>query len=257
MKKLGILLGMLIFSFQLYAEKITVFAAADLRYALDEVKALYLKGREGKDEIEMIYGSSGKGMHQIENGAPYHLFFSANEGFVEKLYKEGHVVKAPKLYAVGRIVIWSTHPEFDASKGFENFKAPWVRKIAIANPAHAPYGEKAKQALEKVGIYKGIDSKLVFGENISHTAQFIQSAAAEIGVIALSLALAPSIAEGKTPSYYLIDHRLHDPLLQGYSVTKYGKDSPLALDFYEYIQTPEATKILKRYGFDIPDDFKK
>lgn len=257
MKKLGILLGILALSVQLYAEKITVFAAADLRYALEEVKGLYLKGKKGKEEIETIYGSSGKGMHQIENGAPYHLYFSANESFVEKLYKEGHAVEAPKLYAVGRVVIWSTNPQFDASKGFENLKASWVKKIAIANPAHAPYGEKAKQALEKIGIYEAIRPQLVFGENISHTAQFVQSGAAEVGVIALSLALAPSIAEGKTPSYFLIDHKLHDPLLQGYSITRYGKDSALAKDFYQFIQTPEAKEILKRYGFDIPSEFQR
>jgi molybdate transport system substrate-binding protein len=240
----------------LLADKITVFAAADLRFALDEVKKEFLKTNQNH-ELEMIYGSSGKGMHQIENGAPYDLYFSANEEFVEKLYKEGYVIEPSKLYAVGRVVLWSKNPNFDEKKGFENLKEPWVKKIAIANPTHAPYGEKAQQAMEGLGIYKDIESKLVLGENISHTAQFIESGAADIGVIALSLALAPTIAQGTNPDYYLIDYKLHQPLLQGYTITKNAKDNSLARDFYNYINTDKAKEILKQFGFDIPADMKK
>ena len=240
----------------LFADKITVFAAADLRFALDEVKKEFLK-QSPNHELEMIYGSSGKGLHQIENGAPYDLYFSANEAFVEKLYKEGHVIEPSKLYAVGRVVLWSKNPNFDAKKGFENLKAPWVKKIAIANPTHAPYGEKAKQAMESLGIYKEIESQLVLGENISHTAQFIESGAADIGIIALSLALAPTIAQGTNPDYYLIDYKLHQPLLQGYSITKYAKDNKLAREFYTYVNSDKSKEILKEFGFDIPSDLKK
>lgn len=248
-----IILGLMVLGSVAFADKITVFAAADLRFALDEVKKEFLK-QSPNNELEMIYGSSGKGLHQIENGAPYDLYFSANEAFVEKLYKEGHVTEAPKLYAVGRVVLWSKNPNFDAKKGFENLKAPWVKKIAIANPTHAPYGEKAKQAMESLGIYKDIESKLVLGENISHTAQFIESGAADIGVIALSLALAPTIAQGTNPNYYLIDYKLHEPLLQGYSITKYAKDNKLAREFYNYVNTDKGKAILKQFGFDIPTD---
>ncbi|MFA5454410.1 MAG: molybdate ABC transporter substrate-binding protein [Sulfurimonas sp.] len=246
MKK--IILGLMILSMSLFAEKITVFAAADLRFALDEVKAKFLK-EHPKDEVETIYGSSGKGMHQIENGAPYDIYFSANEAFVEDLYKGGFVTTEPKLYAKGRIVIWSKNPNFDPKKGFDNMKEPWVKKIAIANPSHAPYGEKAKQAMQSIGIYKEVESKLVLGENISQTTQFIQSGAADIGVIAYSLALAPTIAKSEHPNFHLIDGNLHQPLLQGYGITKVGANKPLTKEFYNFMDTKEAQTIMQSYGF--------
>lgn len=240
---------------QLLAEKITIFAAADLRFALNEVKTEFLKANP-KDELEMIYGSSGKGMHQMENGAPYDIYFSANKEFVEKLYEEKHITTKPKLYAIGRVVIWSKHKNFDAKKGLNVLKEPWVKKIAIANPIHAPYGEKAKQALESIGIYEEVMSKLVLGENISHTAQFVESGAADAGIIALSLALAPTIANGTNPSYYLIDEKLHKPLMQGYGITKVGSTKPLSQKFYDYFDSNKAKEILKQYGFEVPADFK-
>lgn len=254
MKKIILVLGLLISS--VFGDKITVFAAADLRFALDEVKSEFLKQYPNND-LEMIYGSSGKGLHQIQNGAPYHLYFSANEEFVQKLYQEGHVIEPSKLYAVGRIVLWSKNKNFNPQKGFDNLKESWVKKIAIANPTHAPYGEKAKQALETLGVYKDVEKQLVLGENISHTTQFVESGASDIGIIALSLALAPSISKGTNPEYFLIDYKLHEPLLQGYSITKYAKNSILAREFYNFIDTDKAKTIFKQYGFDIPVDFKK
>lgn len=234
----------------LWADKITIFAASDLKFALDDVKAEFLKDNP-KDEIETIYGSSGKGMHQIENGAPFDIFFSANMDFVEKLYQKGDISTKPKMYALGRVVIWSKHKNFDVSKGFDNLKAPWVQKIAIANPGHAPYGEKAKQSLESIGIYNDIESKLVLGENISQTAGFISSEAADIGVIALSLALAPTIANTEFNKYYLIDKKLHEPLNQGYGITKVGSTKSLSQKFYDFMENPKADAIMKKYGFVI------
>ncbi|WP_310442101.1 molybdate ABC transporter substrate-binding protein [Sulfurimonas sp.] len=249
-KKIAALLLSLCFANTLYADTITLFGASDLRFALDEVKEVFLKTNPN-NKIETIYGSSGKGMQQIENGAPYHLFFSANEDFVEKLYKKGFVIEPSKLYAQGRVVLWSKNKNFNSEKGFENLKEPWVKKIAIANPSHAPYGEKAKQTLLSLKMYENLESKLVLGENISQTAQFIESGAADIGVIALSLALAPSISKGSNPDYFLIDSKLHKPLLQGYSITKYAKDSLLAREFYDFMGSSEAKEILKKYGFEI------
>lgn len=249
-KKIAALLLSLCFTNTLYADTITLFAASDLRFALDEAKEVFLKTNPN-NKIETIYGSSGKGMHQIENGAPYHLFFSANEDFVEKLYKKGFVIEPSKLYAQGRVVLWSKNKNFNSKKGFENLKEPWVKKIAIANPSHAPYGEKAKQTLLSLKMYENLESKLVLGENISQTAQFIESRAADIGVIALSLALAPTISKGSNPDYFLIDSKLHKPLLQGYSITKYAKESVLAREFYNFMGSSEAKEILKKYGFEI------
>jgi len=230
------------------AQEITVFAAADLRYALDEVKAEFLKAHPN-DQLNMIYGSSGKGMHQIENGAPYDIYFSANMAFVEKLYKQGDVTTKPKLYAIGRIVIWSKHKEFNPDAGFDNFTQDWVQKVAIAHPGHAPYGEKAKQAMESLGIFETLEPKLVLGENISQTAGFISSKAADVGVIALSLALAPTISETEHNKYYLIDSKLHQPLMQGYSITKLGATKPLSQKFYDFMETKDSNEIMKKYGF--------
>lgn len=249
MKKIiAFILIIFTFNIQLLAEKITIFAAADLRFALNEIKAEFLKANP-ENELEMIYGSSGKGMHQIENGAPYDIYFSANEEFVKKLYEAKYITTKPKLYAIGRVVLWSKHPNFDATKGFDNLKESWVKKIAIANPAHAPYGEKAKQALEHIGIYENVILKLVLGENISQTAGFIESGAADIGVIALSLALAPAIAESEHNKYYLIDAKLHKPLNQAYGITKVGSTKPISQKFYDFMQTKKADEIMNKYGF--------
>lgn len=237
-----------VLSTTLNADKITIFAASDLKFALDSVRDEFLK-KNPNSEIEMIYGSSGKGMHQIQNGAPYHLFFSANMEFVTKMYKDGDIVTEPKMYALGRLVLWSKHKDFRPEAGFENLKEPWVRKIAIANPTHAPYGEKAKQSLEQLGFYEKLQHKLVLGENISQTAGFISSGAADIGIIALSLALAPNIAESSQKGYFLIDAQLHAPLLQGYGITKKGQNSAEAQKFYDFMQTKEAKEMMEKYGF--------
>lgn len=237
-------------SANLFAQKITVFAASDLRYALSEIKEEFLK-QNPKDELDMIFGSSGKGMHQIENGAPYDIYFSANMDFVEKLYKKGDITTKPKLYAIGRVVIWSKHKKFNPEAGFENFTQEWVQKIAIANPSHAPYGEKAKQSMESMKMFKIIEPKLVLGENISQTAGFIASEAADIGIIALSLALAPTIAQTEHSRYYLIDSKLHEPLMQGYGITKVGSKKALSQKFYDFMQSKKSNEIMKKYGFTI------
>ncbi len=250
-----VVLGMLIVWSSLQAGELTVFAASDLKFALDTIKADFLKIHPN-DSIRMIYGSSGKGKVQVANGAPYDLYFSANMDYVQALYKHGDIVTEPKLYAIGRLVIWSMHDAFNASKGFENLTAPWVEKVAIANPTHAPYGEKAKQALVSKHLYAKLKPKIVLGENISQTANFIKIKAADVGIIALSLVLAPTVAKSRHAAYYLIDDSLHEPLRQGYGITKYGASNPLAKAFYDFFQTPEAQRIMKRYGFSVPDGAK-
>jgi len=232
----------------LFADTITVFAASDLKFALDGIKTKFL-AQHPDDRVRMIYGSSGKGRVQVEKGAPYDLYFSANMDYVERLYKNGDIVTKPRLYAIGRIVIWSKNKDFDAKKGFENFTMPWVHKATIANPSHAPYGEKAKQALESVRLYQALKPKIVFGENISQTANYINIKAADIGIIALSLVFAPNISQSEYSSYYLIDDSLHQPLRQGYGITKYGAESGTAKAFYDFMQTPKVQKIMKKYGF--------
>ncbi len=246
-----IVLALMVLSSTMFADKITVFAASDLKFALDEIKNSYISNNKNI-EIDLIYGSSGKGMTQIENGAPFDIYFSANLEYVENLYKKDLLIEKPKLYGIGRLVIWSKNKNFDKNKGFDNFKESWVEKIAIANPQHAPYGEKAKQALEKVGLYSEIEKKLVFGENISATANMINIQASQIGIIALSLALSTTVEE--KANYFLIDDNLHEPLFQAYSITKYAKNNEEAKKFYKFISNDIALNILKKYGFEVSNE---
>ena len=248
MKK--IVFAFIFLSINLFAQKISVFAASDLKFALDEIKQSYLEINKNA-QIDLIYGSSGKGMSQIENSAPFDLYFSANEDYVINLYNKNLLLTKPKLYGIGRLVIWSKDKNFDKTKGFDNLKENWITKIAIANPNHAPYGEKAKQALEKVDIYKSIENKLVYGENISATANMINIQAAQIGIIALSLALSPAIQD-ETNNYYLIEQNLHKPLFQAYALTKNAVNNQEAKDFYDFIEKENSLKILKKYGFEVP-----
>ena len=232
----------------LLADSITIFAASDLKFALDSIKTNFLKNNPN-DTINMIYGSSGKGRVQVNNNAPFDLYFSANMDYVQELYKANKLATQPKLYAIGRLVIWSKNPAFVAKNGFKNFEKKWVDKISIANPSHAPYGEKAKQALQSMKMYKSLKRKIVLGENISQTANYINIEATDIGIIALSLVLAPKIASSHYASYYLIDDKLHKPLRQGYAITKYAENSLLAHQFYDFFQTKNSVQILNKYGF--------
>ena len=248
MKK--IFFTLLFFYTTLFAQKITIFAASDLKFALDTIKADFLQ-QHPKDTIDIIYGSSGKGRVQIERGAPYDIYFSANMDYVRSLYKKGYIITKPKLYAIGRLVIWSKNKHFKAEKGFENFTQSWVDKLTIANPTHAPYGQKARQALESKHLYKKLQNKIVFGENISQTANYINIKAVDIGIIALSLALSPKIADTPYHRYYLIDATLHKPLRQGFGITKHAKNSQLAQEFYALFSQEKVKKIMQKYGFKV------
>lgn len=240
----------LLFSLSLEAQNIKIFAASDLKFALDDVKAAFLV-KHSNDSVEVVYGSSGKGVVQITNGAPFDLFFSADMEFVKKMYASGDIVTKPLPYARGRVVIWSARKEFDPKAGVANLSAPWVKKVAIANPAHAPYGQKAKEVVESLGLNEALASKLVMGENISQTASFISSKNADIGIIALSLALSPAISKSEQPNFVLIDEKLHTPLIQGYGITTHGSKSALAREFYEFMQSAKADEIMKKYGFGL------
>lgn len=230
------------------AEKITVAAAADLKFAMDEIVEAFLVSH-ANDEVEVVYGSSGKFKTQILQGAPYDLYFSADIGFPRELASKGYAASEVMPYAFGRIVIWSRIA--DASKlSLRDLVDPQFTKIAIANPEHAPYGRRAKEALEAEGYWKAIEPRLVYGENISHTAQFVQTGNAQVGIIALSLALAPTLsAEG---SYALIPDTLHEPLEQGFIVTKRAQGSALARDFAEFMSSHAARTVMTKYGFNLP-----
>lgn len=232
------------------AEKVTIAAAADLKFAMDEIAATFRKAHPG-DDVDVIYGSSGKFHTQIQQGAPFDIFFSADVGFARELKAAGQAITEPKLYAIGRIVLWSAAR--DASKmTLADLTDPSIKKIAIANPQYAPYGKRAEEALRAVGLWDTLQDKLVFGENIAQTAQYAQSGAADIGIIALALAVNEELAS--KGGYALVPDDKHSPLEQAYVVTKHGEGNALASAFAAYMATPDARHIMTRYGFVLPGE---
>jgi molybdate transport system substrate-binding protein len=239
----------LMFATLAQAEKITVAAAADLRFAMDEIVAAFRKTNP-KDEVEVIYGSSGKFYSQIQQGAPYDLFFSADISYPRELAKSGFAASEVKPYAVGRIVLWG--PGQMASRmTLASLADPAITRIAIANPKHAPYGKRAEEALRAAGVWAKVEPKLVFGENIAQTAQFVQTGNAQVGLIALSLALNPELASHG--SYWLIPGSLHTPLEQGYVITRRAGGNSLAARFAAFMDSAAARAVLTNYGFVLPD----
>ena len=234
------------------AEKINIAAASDLKYAMDEIVMLYKKSNPA-DEINVIYGSSGKFFTQIQQNAPYDLYFSADINYPNRLTTEGFTAGQVKPYAIGRIVLWAPKTKFDASKmTLQSLVNADIRHIAIANPKHAPYGKRAEEAMKSANVWSKVESKLVYGENISQTAQFVQTGNAEVGIIALSLALGTELST--QGSYWLIPDNLHQPLEQGFVLTKRAENNQLAKKFSQFITTSEVRKVMAKYGFILPDE---
>lgn len=229
-------------------QKILIAAASDLKFALDSIVKSFKKSNNGK--IDVTYGSSGKLFEQISGGAPFDIFFSADINYPRLLETKGLTISPIYTYGIGRIVIWSKkiNPQ---REGMNVLLSSSIKKIAIANPAHAPYGKRAQESLQYYRLWDKIKDKLVYGENISQTAQFITTGAADIGIIALSLALSPNMNK-ESVSYYIIPANSHQPLEQGVVLTKKAKEKSLAKMFMEYIQSANANAIFKYYGFTKP-----
>lgn len=233
-----------------HAEKITIAAAADLKYAMDEIVTVFKKSQPAH-VIDVVYGSSGKFHTQIQQGAPYDLFFSADISFPRELARQGLAAGEVRPYAVGRIVLWSS--SLDAAKmTLADLADPKIAKIAIANPKHAPYGKRAEEALRSAGLWDKVQSKLVFGENISQAAQYVQSGNAQAGLIALALARNPELS--KRGGYYLIPENMHNPLEQGFIITRPGAGKPLAGRFADFMDSKQARSIMTKYGFALPGE---
>lgn len=248
--RLLLALSCLLVATTVHAEKITIAAAADLKYAMDEIVAGFRKGQP-THEIDVVYGSSGKFHTQIRQGAPYDLFFSADINFPRELARQGLAAGEVRPYAVGRIVLWSAG--MDATKmTLASLVDPKITRIAIANPKHAPYGKRAEEALRASGVWEKLQPKLVFGENIAQTAQYVQSGNAQIGILALSLVINPELS--KQGGYYLIPEKLHTPLEQGYVITKPGADKQLARQFADFMGSKQARGIMTKYGFVLPGE---
>ena len=227
------------------AETARVAAASDLKFAFDELKPLF-ETTHPSHKLELVMGSSGKFTQQIENGAPFDVFFSADVSLPKRLLDSGKALAPVTTYAFGRIVLWSA--KLDATRlTLKDLDRPDIRKIAIASPDHAPYGARAKEALVRIGMWAKVESKIALGENISHTAQLVDMQAAEVGVIALSLALNEQLA--RKGGYHLIPADLHSPLEQAYVITHHGKNNTAAKTFVDFMGTPTARKVMRRYGF--------
>ena len=245
-----LLAGAMLFAASAHAGKITIAAAADLKFAMDEIVATFQQAHSA-DQVDVIYGSSGKFHAQIQRGAPYDLYFSADIAFPRALAKAGFAASEVRPYAVGRIVLWSA--AMDARQmTLASLTDARVARVAIANPRHAPYGKRAEEALRATGLWDKVEPKLVYGENIAHAAQFVQSGNAQVGVIALALAVSPELA-GKG-GYWLIPDHLHAPLEQGFIITRRAQGNALAQRFVDYMGSQAARAVMTRYGFVLPGE---
>jgi len=232
------------------AEEITIAAASDLNFAFKDIVAEYEKTTG--NHVRLALGSSGNFFAQIQNGAPFDLYFSADIAYPRKLEEAGLTVPGSLYqYAVGRIVMWTGHEShIDVTQGFEALRQSTVKKIAIANPKHAPYGRAAVAAMEYFKVYDQVKDKLVLGENISQATQFVESGAADVGIIALSLALAPPMQAAGY--YWEIPADAYPPIEQGAVMLMGGKNQKSAKAFLSFIQGAEGQTMMKRHGFVVP-----
>src|SRR5881296_1141377 len=235
--------------------EVRIAAAADLQFVFKEVAGRFEK--QSGASVKLSYGSSGNFFSQIQNGAPFDLFFSADIEYPKRL-EAGGLADARTLYeyAIGRLVIWTpADAKVDVTKeGWKSLLDASVEKIAIANPEHAPYGRAAVAALQASGIYERVKPKLVYGENISQTAQFVQSGSAQAGIVALSLAVSPAMRDGKR---WDIPAEMHSALEQGAIVLKRAKNKDAAQAFLEFVKSASSRAIFAKYGFAFPDKTRK
>jgi molybdate transport system substrate-binding protein len=229
---------------------ITVAAASDLNVAMQEIAANFETATGCT--VRLSTGSSGNFLSQIENGAPFDVFFSADIAYPKKLEAEGFAVPGSTyLYAVGKIVLYvRKDSRLDVSQGLAVLREPSIRKLSIANPRHAPYGRAAQEALRNAGVYEAVKDRLVLGENISQAAQFVESGNADAGILALSLVLSPGqAANGR---FWRIPETLYAPIEQGVVVVRASRNAAGAQMFLAYIKTPATSALLERYGFVPP-----
>jgi molybdate transport system substrate-binding protein len=235
--------------FSASAQNLRIAAASDLQFVFPDLAAQYEKQTGVK--LTVSYGSSGNFSSQIENGAPFDLFFSADVGYAQKLIASRLAVpESLQVYAVGQLVLWlPVDSPLDPASGIKILLDSRIQKIAIANPEHAPYGRAAVSALQHAGLYEQVQSKLVFGENISQAAQFVQSGSAQAGLIALSLAASPAMKSGKQ---WVVPPDQYPRLEQGVVLLQASPEKKAAQAFLKFLKTPAARATFERYGFFLP-----
>ena len=224
-----------------------VFAASDLGPALQKIVPQFEKTARAK--VTVALGSSGTLAQQIRNGAPADVFFAANESFIDGLIPDGLVLSQSRLrYARGRIVIVTLHSSPARVKSLQDLADPKVRRIAIANPAHAPYGLAAQQALEASGLWKLVQPKLVFGENVQQAVQFVRSGSVDAGIVARS------IVEGADLTWELVDDSLYAPVNQMAAIVTRTKEPALARSFLDFVSGEQGRAVMRQLGFLLPGE---
>lgn len=232
-------------------DKLTIATASNMQFVMNELTESFTK--ETRIQCQLIVGSSGKLTAQIKQGAPFDLFVSANMKYPEDLYISGFTTKEPTIYAYGRLVLWSMSNSADLSLNY--LMSENVKHIAVANPRIAPYGLPAIQVLKNEGIYEKVKDKLVFGESISQTNQFITSEVAEVGFTAKSVVLSPNMKEND--NWIEMDIKTYTPIAQGVVILKnrnYHEED--AQKFYEFLLSSKGGDILNKFGYVLRDETK-
>ncbi len=233
------------------AREVQVAAASDLRYAFEALRERF-EGAHPNIRLKITYGSSGQFFAQLRNGAPFDLYFSADADYPRRLIAEGLAVDSSFFrYALGQLVVWIPADSPLMLASWKELAGPKVHRLALANPRHAPYGRAAIAALQSLGLYERLRNRLVFGENVAQAAQFAASGAADAGLIALALALAPEMQQ--RGRYRLLPPESYPPIEQGAVVLQQAAARPEVWTFWRFVQRPEGRAVLHQYGFALPD----
>jgi molybdate transport system substrate-binding protein len=233
-------------------ETVALAAAADLTYCLNELNQAF-QAQDPGVEVKVSTGSSGNFSAQIQNGAPFDLFLSADVRYPQELIKAGKAVRESLfIYAAGRLVLWTADPQrVDVGHGLEVLRnADTIHKIAIANPEHAPYGRAAQAALQAAQLWSQVQNRLVIGENIAQAAQYVETHNADAGLIALALVLSPRLEH--VGQYVEVDPRLYPRLDQAAVLTSKGAENPAAKAYLTFLRSADARRVLDKFGFGLP-----
>jgi molybdate transport system substrate-binding protein len=247
MKRIIISLAIILATTSVTAQKVNVAAAGNLRYALEEIKINYLK-KFPKAKLSLTFGASGTLVQQISNGASFDFFMAADNEFPLKLKDKGLTTGPISTYAFGKLALYSTSLPVE-KKGLEVLKDASIKKIAIANPETAPYGERSIELLKTMKLYDGQKSKIVFADNIAQAAQYAFTGNTEIGFVALSLALAPDM-DGKG-NYYIIPAKYYKPIEQACVLIKTQVLNTEATRFRKYVLSPETKAVWEKWGYGL------
>jgi len=244
MKRIFILIAFFIVM-STQAQTVKVAAAANLRFVFDEIKANYAIANP-RATVTANFGSSGALLQQVLNGAEFDIFMAADNSFPVKLKDQGAASGEIKIYALGKLVLWSN--TLDVSKGLEILTDPSVKRVAIAKPELAPYGDRALEVLKSSGLYDKVKDKIIYADNISQTAQFAQTGNAEVAFLAMSLTLTPEMKG----SVYLIDPKLYKPVEQAMVLVKSWKVNPEAAKFMKFVLSETCKPIFEKNGYIVP-----